>query len=86
LWNWKPIRTQRAAACRAMRSFVRKFPQYALTGGKGRKGLLLYEPADRLGAIWASLYVERRRAVPCSEARAALAREGPIPDRCRPTD
>jgi hypothetical protein len=33
-----------------MRSFVRKHPRFALTGGKGRKGLMLYEPADQLSA------------------------------------
>ena len=31
----EPSRTQRAGACRAMRSFVSKFPDYAPTGGKG---------------------------------------------------
>jgi Tripartite tricarboxylate transporter family receptor len=36
---------------RAMRSFVRKFPQYALTGGKERKMLYLYEPADPISAM-----------------------------------
>jgi len=51
-WGWKPNRTQRASACRAMRSFVRKHQQYALTGGKGRGDLVLYEPDDRLGALW----------------------------------
>jgi len=39
----------------AMRSFVRKHPQFALTGGKGRKGLMLYEPGDPLSARRAKL-------------------------------
>jgi hypothetical protein len=33
---------------------VRKFPQYALMGGKGRKGLILYEPGDPDSVAWAT--------------------------------
>ena len=43
-------KVQRGAAARAMRSFVRKHPQFALTGSKGRNELLLYEPSDPLSA------------------------------------
>jgi hypothetical protein len=39
-WNWEPSRAQ---VTRAMHSIVRKFPQYALSGGKGRKRLYLYK-------------------------------------------
>ena len=31
--SWEPSRTQQAAVARAMRSFVRKFPRFALMGG-----------------------------------------------------
>ena len=60
------------AVTRAMRSFVRKFPQYALTGGKEREMLYLYEPADPISAMWAKLSVERPKFVSRSEAMAAL--------------
>ena len=36
-WNFEPTTGECKAVTRAMRSFVRKFPQYALTGGKERK-------------------------------------------------
>jgi hypothetical protein len=35
----------RKAIVRAMHSFVRKYPQYALAGGKGRSELYLYDPS-----------------------------------------
>lgn len=41
-----------------MRSFVRKHPQYALTGGQGRKRLYLYEPSDPVSVTWAKMTVE----------------------------
>jgi hypothetical protein len=44
---------------RAMHSFVRKFPEYGLVGGKGRGILYLYEVADPLSAFWARLSVAR---------------------------
>jgi hypothetical protein len=46
---------QRKAVSRAMHSFVRKFPQYALTGGRGRSPLSLFEPGDPLSAERAKL-------------------------------
>ena len=55
----KPSRAQRVAVARAMHSFVRKFPQYALTGGRGRKMLYLYEPGDSLSAAWAEMSVAK---------------------------
>jgi hypothetical protein len=52
---------QRKAVIRAMHSFVRKFPQYAIGGGKGRGRLFLYEPGDPLSATWVRR-LERTRA------------------------
>jgi hypothetical protein len=57
--DWTPSRSQRKAVVRAMHSFVRKFPEYALVGGKGRGILYLYEVADPLSAFWARLSVAR---------------------------
>ena len=71
-WNFEPTTAEREAVTRAMRSFVRKFPQYALTGGKEGKMLYLYEPADPTSAIWAKLSAERPKFVSRSEAMAAF--------------
>jgi hypothetical protein len=57
-----------------MHSFVRKYPQFALAGGQGRRGLFLYEPGDPLSALRAKMSVESREMVPCGEARVALER------------
>ena len=70
--NYKPTNAQRKAVTRAMRTIVCKYPQFALTGGKGRKGLFLYEPGDPLSAIWAKLSVESRDHVPRSTAEERL--------------
>jgi hypothetical protein len=74
--QWTPPPARRKAVLRAMHSFVRKFPQYALMGGQGRRKLYLYEPADPLSTLWAELNVNRRRRNPISfcEARAELRR------------
>ena len=71
---WKPTLAQRKAVTRAMRSFVRKHQQYALTGGQGRRQLYLYDTADPVSVMWAKLNVERRQRNPISrsEAEAAL--------------
>src|SRR6187401_1804044 len=45
-WRWEPSNAQRKAMTRALHSFVRKFPEYGLMGGNGRKTLILYERAD----------------------------------------
>ena len=73
-WNtdWSPTAAQRKAVSRAMHSFVRKHPQYALTGGQGRKRLYLYEPSDPLSTMWAKMSVEQRHHVSRSMAQAAL--------------
>jgi hypothetical protein len=70
--GWEPTMAQRKSVTRAMRSFVRKFPRYALIGGRGRKMLYLYELADPVSVMWAKLSVERREFVPRSEAFAAM--------------
>jgi hypothetical protein len=72
---------QRKAVVRAMHSFVRKFPQFALMGGQGRKQLVLYEAGDPLSEMWARLTVERREFVPIMEARAALRELDSMSDR-----
>lgn len=71
-WDYEPTPAQRKAVVRAMHSFVRKNPQYALTGGRGRKQLYLFEPDDPVSAMWAKLSVERRRFVARSAAEEAL--------------
>jgi hypothetical protein len=46
-------KVQRAAAAHAMRSFVRKHPQFAVTGGKGRNGLTrMMTPRFLSGSNW----------------------------------
>jgi hypothetical protein len=45
--------TTRQAMARALHSFVRKFPEYAINGGSGRHALVLYEPADKTSRQWA---------------------------------
>ena len=65
--GWEPSRQQRQATTRAMRSFVRKHPQYALMGGRGRIKLVIYEPADPLSTLRAKESVatwEMRRKRP----------------------
>jgi hypothetical protein len=48
--------TSRKAMARALHSFVRKYPHYALQGGTGRhRALILFDPTDRLSVRWASL-------------------------------
>src|SRR5512132_1793023 len=70
--QWRPSAPQRQAILRAMHSFVRKYPQFGVIGGQGRKGLYLYEPGDPLSALWAKMSLERRKPVSLSEARQAL--------------
>jgi hypothetical protein len=55
-----------------MHSFVRKHPEYALTGGKGRKRLYLYEVGDEMSVAWARLSVEHRRHVALVDVEEAL--------------
>ncbi len=51
----------RKAAVRAMHSFVRKFPQYGLMGGKGRSKLYLYDRTDPISVRWAQLNSGRKK-------------------------
>ena len=62
-WGWGPTLSMRKAVVRAMHSFCRKFPEYALIGGQGRKELILYEPADPLSVRWAQLSVASREPI-----------------------
>ena len=59
LRTFEPSNAQRKAMIRALHSFVRKFPQYALMGGKGRKTLLLYETSDPVSGAWAKAMLTR---------------------------
>jgi hypothetical protein len=43
-------RAERVSILRAMHAIVRKFPRYALAGGKGRTPLYLYEPGNERSA------------------------------------
>jgi hypothetical protein len=70
--DWKPSQAQRTAVVRAMHSYVRKFPQYALMGGRGHEMLYLYDPSDPISTIWAMLSVERRGFVSDNDARQYL--------------
>jgi hypothetical protein len=79
--DWRPTVAQHKTVTHAMHSFVRKFPQYALMGGQGRRLLHLYERADPMSVLWVELNVARRGGNPISyqdarqvaEERAALA-------------
>jgi hypothetical protein len=71
-WDFAYDVAHRKAVLRAMHSFARKWPQYALSGGNGQKPLVLYEPASELGALWARLIVERRGVATLIDARLAL--------------
>jgi hypothetical protein len=62
--GWKDVEVaeaQRKAVTRAMHSFVRKHPRYALAGGKGRGRLFLYEPGDPLSAKWLQMHLDPKR-------------------------
>jgi hypothetical protein len=64
-WSvWTPNRSQELAVNRAMHSFVRKFPQFALMGGQGRKRLILYDTTDRESVAWATANMHSKDFVP----------------------
>jgi hypothetical protein len=73
--DWEPTHAQRVAVARAMRSFVRKFPQHGLIGGKGHKMLYLYDRDDPLSVRWAEYSVSSRKVVSASDARKSLERD-----------
>ena len=59
-----------------MHSFVRKHPQYAMMGGKGRKELVFYDTADPVSVAWARLTIATRGNPPSlMDARAFMQRE-----------
>lgn len=55
-----------------MHTCARKYPRYALAGGKGRRSLFLFDTADRVSVRWAKLIVENQRFSWLAEAREAL--------------
>jgi hypothetical protein len=59
-WDLSPTNAKRKAAIRAMHSFARKFPQYALMGGNGRKPLMLYDRDDPISVRHAELVITKR--------------------------
>jgi hypothetical protein len=61
--GWKPSRAQNLSVSRAMNSFVRKFPRFALMGGQGRKRLYLYDTTDPESIAWAKASVKSRDPV-----------------------
>ena len=75
--GWTPSRWQIEACTRAMHSFVRKFPQYALTSRRSRQGIVLYEIGDQVTAgLCARMGMETKGNPPIrSEVRAALAKQ-----------
>ena len=73
--NWKQSRAQKLSVVRAMHSFVKKFPQFALMGGQGRKRLFLYDTADPLSVAWAKANVETRGGfIPYCDMKRRLRR------------
>jgi hypothetical protein len=65
--------TSRKAMARALHSFVRKFPHYALQGGVGRHhALILYDPADLVSERWASLSASSRHPVTKEQALRSI--------------
>jgi hypothetical protein len=79
-FSWQPTRAQRKAVVRAMHSFVRKHPQYALTERRGRKGvgLILYEIADPVSVTWAKLRMEWPKFVSLSDVKVYMAKQAAL--------
>jgi hypothetical protein len=65
-------KAQRLSVTRAMHSYVRKHPRFALTGGQGRKRLFLYDTTDPKSVDWARASVAARRVVALCEVKAVL--------------
>jgi hypothetical protein len=70
--TWKPNRAQQLAVSRAMNSFVRKFPRFALMGGQGRKRLYLYDTTDPTSVAWAKASVKSKGMVARCEVKKTL--------------
>ena len=71
--SWDATPAQRKGVVRAMHSFVRKYQQYGLMGGQGRKRLYLYDAADADSVAWARMQVESRKFVPFSHVERSRA-------------
>jgi hypothetical protein len=69
-----------------MHSFVEKFPQYALLGGKGRKALYLYEQADPESVAWAQMGVSEREPVAFCEVQRRLREKAHRPTSTLPQE
>jgi len=54
-WGWTPSRSQIKVCTRAIQSIARKFPQYGIILGRGRKGIVLYEIADPVSVVRAKM-------------------------------
>jgi hypothetical protein len=67
-WDF-PSKAQRKSVVRAMHSFVRKHPEFALMGGQGRKQLYLYEAADPDSVAWAQTSVATKQHVSFNERK-----------------
>jgi len=59
--DWRPTRAQYVSTLRAVRSIIRKFPQYALAGGGRWTFLWLYEPGDKRSAAKVADYIQTQR-------------------------
>jgi hypothetical protein len=66
VWGYQPSRARRKAVTRAMHSFVRRYQQFAITGGQGRRELYLYEADDPVSVKWAQMNTTRKRRNPYS--------------------
>jgi hypothetical protein len=62
-FDWSPSRSQALSVNRAMHSFVRKFPQFALMGGQGRKRLILYDTTDPESIAWATVSMNNKEPI-----------------------
>ncbi len=56
--GWTPSRSQIKVCMRAMHSIARKFPQYAITPGRGPKAIVLYEIGDPVSVLRAKVRIE----------------------------
>src|SRR5215468_2771847 len=56
--GWAPSRSQIKVCTRAIHSIARKFPQYAITPGRGRTGIVLYEIGDPVSVLRAKMQTE----------------------------
>jgi hypothetical protein len=77
--GWTPSRSQIKACTRAIQSIARKFPQYAIIPGRGRKGIGLYEIADPASVLRAKMRMGTEN--PIGRWVAAATFEGQMEDR-----